>query len=200
MPAKKSHSLAIETILGILMVLFGGAAVFFFFANQGLASQLASLNSQSNGVSTQLTQLQGQLSASTTALQADVQSMTQANAALALNLSFYVVPPGGQATTTFTTALSGTVSGGGKYSYVITTQYGAKIIVANSKDARVVTLLQPLVGETGTPVQFAGNYTPGVTSIILTAVNGVSVTPPPTVSTSTATSTSSSTAQPPTAQ
>jgi hypothetical protein len=186
-PAKKSHAIETETILGILMVAFGVAAIFFFFENRSLSGQISSLNGTSGGVSSQLTALQSQIDASTTALEAQIASTTAGSDALALSLSFYAVPPGTVATTTFTTTLEGTVSGGGKYSYVIMTPYGAKIPVSNSKDVNVIALLKSIVGGT-TSAQFAGNYVPGVDTIALSAVNGVSTTPPPVAATSTATS------------
>ncbi|MDR3582244.1 MAG: hypothetical protein P4L67_03145 [Candidatus Pacebacteria bacterium] len=192
---KKSHAIEVETLLGILMIAFGVVAAFFFFENRSLSGQISSLNATGGGVSSQLSTLQSQLDASTTALAAQVSSATAANTALALDLSFYAVPSGTVATTTFTTALEGTVSLVGKTSYVITTPYGAKVVVANSKDANVIALLKSLVGNL-TPVQFAGNYVPGVASITLTAVNGVSTTPPPVVPTSTPSSSAGTGAAP----
>lgn len=188
---KKSRAIEVETILGILMVIFGAAAAFFYFQNSSLSSQIAALNGTSGGAASALTTLQGQFEASTTALNAAIASANAEKSALALDLSFLMVPSGMPATTTFTAALQGTVSGGGKLFYAITTPHGVKVFVANSKDARVISLLQPLVGTTS--VQLAGNYIPGVASITLTAVNGTSVVPPPTVATSTATSTANTT-------
>jgi hypothetical protein len=183
--AKKSHAIEVETVLGILMVVFGIAAAFFFFENSNLSGQIASLNGASGGASSQLAALQAQLNASTTALDAQISSASADHDALALELSFFAVPPGAPATTTFTAALAGTVSGGGKYSYMITTAHGAKIYVANSKDVNVIALLKSLVGTaTSSPasVQFSGNYFPGSDAITLTAVNGVSTTPAPALS------------------
>jgi hypothetical protein len=179
---KKSHAIEVETILGILMVVFGLAAAFFFFENSKLSGQIATLNGTSGGVSSQLTALQAQVDASTTALDAQIASTTADHDALALELSFFALSPGAPATTTFTTALMGTVSGGGKYSYVITTAHGAKIYVTNSKDGNVVKLLQSLIGtatSAAASAQFSGNYIPGSDAITLTAVNGVSTTPAP---------------------
>lgn len=183
---KKSRAGLTEGVLGILLIVCAAAAIFFFFENKGLSDQITSLNSQSGGVASQLSALQAQMNATTTALEGQVASMQAANSELALELSFYVVPPDATSTTGFASALGGTVSGGGAKAYTIMTTDGAKVSVANSKDARVVALLQPLVGSTTTS-QFAGNYTYGVPSITLTAVNGTSVTAP--VATSTASTT-----------
>ncbi len=175
--ARKSHSLAVESVLGILMVLFAAAALFMFFENRTLSAQVASVDGQSSGVSSQLSALQAQFQASTTALAAQMASTTAANTDLLLDLSFYAVPPGAPATTTPTSALKGTVLGGGKYQYFITTMYGAKVYVANSKDPRVVALLQPLIGGTSIAM-FSGDYVPGADTITITAVNGTPVVAP----------------------
>jgi hypothetical protein len=191
---KKSYALATESVLGALMVIFGAFAAFLFFQNQGLSAKISALNGQSGSVTSQVSALQQQLNASTTALDAQVASVTKKNSMLALELSFYAVPPSmAPATTTFTTALEGTVSGGGRYDYVITTADGAKVYVSNSKDLRVIALMKPLVGATTSVAQFAGNYVPGADTIAITAVNGTSVTPPPAPATSTATTSAANT-------
>ncbi len=178
-----------EILLGILMIVFGALAVYLFLANRGLAGQVSTLTAQSTGVSTQVSTLQNQLDASTTALTAEVASDTTANQELALDLSFYAVPLGSVAAPTSTTILVGVVSGAS--SYVITTPNGAKVRVLNSKDPKVATLMVPLVGAT-TSVLFGGTYTPGVAAITLTEINGVSLIAPPAAS-GTMTSTASST-------
>jgi hypothetical protein len=182
---KKSHAIETETILGILMVVCGVAAAFLFFQNRNLSGQIATLNGTSGSAISQLAEAQSQLSASTTALEVQIASTTANNDALALELSFYAAASGTSATTTFTTMLTGTVLGGGKISYVITTAHGAKVYVSNSKDVNVIALLKPLVGGTA-PIQFSGNYIPGADTIALTAVNGVSTTPVPVAATSSA--------------
>jgi hypothetical protein len=188
---KKSHALATESVLGILMILFGAAAIFLFFENRGLSSQIGSLNASSATLSSEIASLQSQLNSSTSALTAQVGTASAASAELALELSFYAVPPTEPATTTFTSALKGTVVGGGKSPYVIVGVDGAKITVANSKDPHAVALLQPLSGGTTSTHTFSGDYVPGVPSITLIAVDGVSVAPPATVPTSTTSTTTS---------
>jgi hypothetical protein len=184
--------LTTEILLGVLMVAFGALAAYFLFANRSLSDQVATLTAQSSGVTTQVSTLQNQLDASTTSLTAQVASLTTANQELALDLSFYAVPLGTAATSTSTTILIGSVSGGGTRSYLITTPNGAKVLVANSKDPKVVALVQPLVGTT--TVQFGGTYTPGIDSITLTVVNGVSLIAPPAVSPAASSTTSNTTA------
>lgn len=183
--------ITIEIILGALMVVFGGIAIYFFFANQGLSGQVAALTTQSSGVSGQVVAMQNQLNASTTALAAEVASTTAANQDLALGLSFYAAPLGSAATSVSTSVLNGTVSGGGTKPYMITMDNGARVVVANSKDPKVVVAMGPLVGTT--MVQFGGTYTPGIDSITLTEINGVSLLAPPAVPAATPSSTASST-------
>jgi ribosomal protein L12E/L44/L45/RPP1/RPP2 len=192
-PAVRSSSrgpITTEILLGILMIVFGALAVYLFLANRGLSGQVSMLTAQSTGVSTQVSTLQNQLDASTTALTAEVASATTANQELALDLSFYAIPTGSATTPTSTTMLVGLVSGS-TGSYVITTPNGARVRVLNSKDPKVATLMSPLVGAT-TTVPFGGTYTPGIAAITLTEVNGVSLIAPPAVS-GTPTSTASST-------
>ena len=189
--AKKSRALVTESVLGVLMLAFAAAAIFLYFENQGLASQLSSLNGQSSGVSSQVAALQTQFNASTSALQAQMSSTTADNAELMLELSFYAAIPGMTPATTSVSSLSGTVTGGGKYLYAITALHGAKIMVANSKDPRVVALLGPLTATSSVPAQFSGEYVPGSDSMTLVSVNGTMVVPPPAPAAATSTATSS---------
>lgn len=159
------------------MIIFAAGALFLFFENRTLSAQVTSVNGQTNGVSSQLSALQAQFNSSTSVLESQVSSATAENAALMLSLSFYAVPPGAPATTTPVSSLSGTVLGGGKYEYSITTAYGAKVFVANSKNAKVIALLQPLVGQT-TPANFTGTYVPGEDTVTVETVNGTDINAP----------------------
>ncbi len=189
--AKKSRAIVTESVLGVLMLAFAAAAIFLYFENQGLASQLSSLNEQSSGVSSQISALQSQFNASTSVLQAQMSSTTADNAELMLELSFYAAIPGMTPATTSVSSLSGIVTGGGRYPYAITAQHGAKILVANSKDPRVVALLGPLAAASSTSAQVSGEYIPGSDSMTLVSVNGTMVVPPPAPAAATSTATSS---------
>lgn len=197
-----SHGMLITDIVLIVIILaVGGIAGFLYMQNNSLSSQLNSLNGQSSGVTSQLSSLQAEVAASTTALTAQVSSLTAQTEELQTELSFFAVPTSTAPGATSTAMISGIVSAG-KTGYVITAMYGAKIAVANSKVASVITALAPLMATatstvpasasstaTSTPApaptvtpatpataaQFTGVYTPGYDSITLTEVNGTPI-------------------------
>ena len=175
---------------GIAILGFAGLAWYFYSGNAGLAGKVASLTSESATVSAQLTALQAQLNASSTGFAEQIASLTNANADLALNLSFYATPLGGSSSTaaaTLPVTVSGSLSGGGKVLYAVTTPRGAKILVANSADIKISGQLKPIVGHT---VELAGTYIPGSGQMTVNSVTDLT----PSMATSTASSTASSTA------
>jgi cell division protein FtsB len=179
--APKTHGsrgpLITEIILGVIIVVIAALAGFLYMQNKSLTTQVGSLNGQSSGVASQLSALQAQVAASTTALTAQVASLDSEMQEYQAELSFFVASTSTPAGATSTTTVEGVVFVG-KSSYVITAAYGAKILVANSKDGAVVTALTPLLAGTSTPAtaaQFSGTYVPGSDSMTLTAVNGTAV-------------------------
>lgn len=200
-PGNKPHGsrgpLITEIILAIVIIVVGVFAGFLYMQNKSLNAQLGSLNGQSSGVDSQLSALQAQVAASTTALTAQVSSLNAETEELQMELSFYAAPSGTVPGATSTATITGVVSGGGKSLYVVTTMYGAKIYIANSKSASVIAALAPLTGTANatttasttsstiptlpiTPVgptsaQFSGTYVPGLDSMTLTAVNGTAL-------------------------
>ena len=71
-------------------------------------------------------------------------------------------------------SVRGALSGGGKNPYVITTKYRVEIIVKNSKDSKVIALLDPLVG---TAVEVDGTHAYASREFTVTSVNGAKVEP-----------------------
>jgi hypothetical protein len=193
--AAKKRGVGVTEIIAIILVLVFGAGAWYFYAqNSTLAAKVASFNTQGDSVTAQLAALQSQVDASTTALTTQVASLTAANADLALNLSFYAVPPGSSASANpISFTISGSLSGGGKAPYALTTPRGVKVFVSNSSEAQIAAQLKPLIGDT---VQLTGTYIPGFSNITVTSVTDLSV-PPATssASSSDASSTSSSTPQ-----
>jgi hypothetical protein len=193
-----SHGAIItDIVLAVIIVAVGGFAGFLYVQNNSLNAQLNSLNGQSSGVNSQLSSLQAEVAASTTALTAQVSSLTAETQELQTELSFFAVPTSTTPGSTSTATISGTVSAG-KIGYIITTAYGAKIYIANSKVAKVAAALAPLMATAtstapasasstasstptvipaapATAAQFMGTYTPGADSIILTEVNGAAL-------------------------
>jgi hypothetical protein len=203
-PGAKSHgsrgALITDIVLVVVILVVGGFAGFLYMQNNSLNAQLGTLNGQSSGVNSQLSALQAQVAASTTALTAQVSSLTTKTQELQTELSFFAAPTSATPGATSTATISGTVSAG-KTGYVVTAMYGAKIYVANSKVASVITALAPLMATAtstapasasstasstpaaptvipatpATAAQFTGTYVPGSDTITLTEVNGTSV-------------------------
>ena len=156
-----------EVVAAILILVFGGFAWYFYSANAGLAAQVKSLTSQTTSVNAQLASLKSQVGASGAQANSQAATLAAANAALALNLSFYAAPPGSNSAATSSITVSGVLSGTGKAPYALTTSYGAKIFVANSTDPQIAPELKPLVGTT---VQLSGSYTPGSDELTVSSV------------------------------
>jgi hypothetical protein len=174
----KTHAsrgaLITEIVLVIVVLVVGGFAGFLYVQNNNLSGQIKSLQGQSTGVDSQVAALQAQITASTTAYAAQVSSLGGENQELQTELSFYAAPANSVAGATSTATISGTVSGGGKALYILTSTYGAKIYVTNSTNASVVAALTPLIGSAN-ETQFSGTYVPGSDSITLTAINGTAL-------------------------
>ncbi|HUC02115.1 MAG TPA: hypothetical protein VMA75_04430 [Candidatus Paceibacterota bacterium] len=180
-PSAKMHGsrgpLITEIVLGVVALAALAFAGFLYMQNGSLNGKLNSLQGQSTDVNSQLSSLQAQVAASTTALTAQVASLGDETQELQTELSFYVAPSSTTPGATSTATVEGVVYSG-KTAYIITAAYGAKIAVANSKDAAVIAALAPLMAGTSTPAttaQFTGTYTPGIDSMTLTAVNGTAV-------------------------
>lgn len=166
----KKGSLIWGTVAGILILALAGLAWYFYSSANGLNAKIASLTSQSGTLTTQLASLQSQVNASSTSDAAEIASLTAANADLALNLSFYAVPlgtPSSTAATALPITISGTLSGGGKAPYALTTPRGAKIFIGSATTADVSTQMKPLVGQT---IQVSGTYIQGSDEMTATSV------------------------------
>jgi hypothetical protein len=173
-PAKSSKgSKILPVILGILMLAAMAGAGFLYYQNSQLSAKIASVNSQSTQLNGQVNSIQQQVTASTTNLQAQITQLTTDNQELKTELSFYAVSPSAVQGTTSSATLSGMISGGGKNLFLLTTTNGSKIYVVNSKDAKVIAALTPLVGSS--TAQVAGTYISGSDSITITAVNGATL-------------------------
>ncbi len=178
-----------EIVGGIIIVALAGLAWSYASQNGGLAAQITSLNAQSANVSSQLSSLRTELDASSTSYAAQVASLTATNANLALELSFYAVPPGGATTTPI--SIQGTVSAGRQY--VLATPDNAKIYVANSYDPKIAPDLKAAVGKT---VTLSGTYVPGSDVMTVASVSGLPAATPTAPATSTAPSAAANSTKP----
>lgn len=170
-----------------VIIVLAGVSVWLYLENNALSAKIATLGTTSTDVASQLSSLTSQvqsLTASSATLSASVDSLTAANKELTQELSFYALPPNTASGVALPITVGGTLSGGGKIPYVLTTVYGAKIYVQNSSDAKIVAVLKPLVGATA---QLSGTYIPTSDTMTVTSVNGStpsSGTPPPTTASS----------------
>jgi cell division protein FtsB len=174
----------------VLVVIFAGLAGYFYFQNMNLASQVSTVNAQSQSVSGQVSSLQAQvasLTTSNTGASTQVASLQSNVQILKTELSFFAVPAGTNATTTNAT-ISGMLSGG-RPTFVLTTTDGVKVPIKNSADATVKAALQPLATSSQT-VQLGGTYVIGSPIFTALTANGTSLYPPaaPTTTSSTAAS------------
>jgi cell division protein FtsB len=161
----------------VLIVILGAFAGYLFMENSSLASQLQAASGKNQTVTqSSAAQIQA-LGASTTALEAQVASLTTENQDLSTDLALFVAPAGSTSSTApVPISISGMLSAGSaKNTYLITTQYGAKASIKNSSDSGVAAAFQPLLGTT---VQIGGTYVPGTPSITVTSVNGVPIPAP----------------------
>ncbi len=171
----------IVVILGL-----AGWSAYLFWQNRTLKEQA----SQSPGISASLEEVRAQVASLTgekNSLTSQIDAANLERADLLLHLSFFVAPLGGATTTNLT--VSGTIGGGGKSPYTLTTGRQVVLSVKNSSVSDVSKALQPLLGSVA---NIAGTYVPGTRDITVIAVNSVPVEAPPPLSpapTSTPTST-----------
>ena len=159
----------IEIVVIVLLALLSG---WLYFQNISLSSQVKTLSTQSTNVISQLNTLQKGMDATTTALAAQVASLTSQNQDLMISLSFFTVPAGATSSAPEAVSLNGTLSGGGKLPYVLTTSYGVRALLSNltvSKDATTTAFLAPLIGK---QISVSGAHLPGTQSVTVTQVNG----------------------------
>jgi hypothetical protein len=182
--AKKYALLILWAIVTLALL---GAAGYFFWKNRDLNNRFSNLL----GISASLEEANARI-ATLTAQNGDL--LTQFNnlnlerADLALHLSFFLPAVGGATTTDVT--LGGTIGGGGRDPYTITTKRQLVVSVRNSSASDVSRALLPLIGKEAV---ISGKRVPGTREIIVEAVNGEPVEKPaasPTGSTSTPTSAS----------
>lgn len=166
--------MVIYGILGVVIVVFGGIAVYLYVQNNSLSSEISSVKSQSTGVTSQVSSLTSQvaaLTASDTALAASTAGLASANQELMTELSFYAALPGAAPTTT-ALSVAGSLGVNASKNYFVVASYGGKVFVANSKDAKVAAALAPLVGKS---TQLEGTIIPGSETMTVIAVNGNSL-------------------------
>jgi len=171
---KSKKALIPYIVFGVVIVGLAGFAAYLYVQNSSLSAQVGSVSGQSANVTAQVSSLTAQvnsLTASSAALVASTTQLTAAKQELATELSFYAVPAGVTPTSS-AISVTGSLGVNAGKSYFVTALYGGKIFVANSKDAKVAAVLQPLVGSS---TQLSGTFIPGSDVMTVTSVNGTTL-------------------------
>ena len=157
--------------MGVVILLLAGALAFVYFnlnaqldaaqtGNPGDPAQTASLQQQV----TQLTTDKNELTTQTQTLGADKE-------AFLAELGFFVPPASASSTAPVSAIIKGTLSGNASTTFALMTAHNVRVVVLNSKDAKVAAALAPLVGSTST-ITLAGTHPAGSLNLTVTAVNG----------------------------
>jgi hypothetical protein len=149
------------SVLGILVVGFGGLSGYLYQQNQGLMADLVVARTGGDSMSASAQMLQksaDSLNAQNMALKAQVDDLTN-------QLAVFAPGTGSASDAQVSGALS--VNGAGVYS--VTGSTGIVYTVKNSKDSKVAGVLGGLVGSS---VTIAGTHTPGSPTITVISVNG----------------------------
>jgi len=152
--------------MGIVILALGGLTFLFWSQKSGLETRVASLAADKAA-------LMGQVdTAKKNADDAQNKNvaLTAENKDLENQLSLFVAPP--NVTSTVVT-VKGTINGGEKLPYTITTPKGVVLAVKNYKDANVQKVLAPFVGET---IEVTGMHVPGARDITVVSINGKPIT------------------------
>ncbi len=149
------------SVLGLLVIGFGGLSGYLYQQNQGLTADLVVARTGGDSLSASAQMLQksaDSLNSQNMALKAQVDDLTN-------QLAIFAPGSGSASDAQISGALS--VNSAGVYS--VTGSTGIVYTVKNSKDAKVVEVLKGLVGSS---VTIAGTHTPGSPTITVISVNG----------------------------
>jgi hypothetical protein len=182
---KKSKPIALIGV-AVLALIFAGAAGYFWYQNQNLRTAASAAAAASAGAVTPVADTSGfqtQIVALTNdkdALTVKVNDLTNQVNNLSGQLSAFAMPlPGFPLEAAIT--VQGVLGGGGKNFYTVLTDKNILFNIKNSKDPRVVAILQPALTA---PVIISGTHAIGSRDITATSINGTLLVAP-TVATST---------------
>lgn len=158
--------------MGAVILLLAGALAFVYF---NLNGQLTAAQQAGGGNSAQFTALQAQVAQLTKDkgdLTAQLQPLSAENQELAAEVGFFASAGSGATSTNAT--VKGTLSGNASTTFSLLTPHNVKIIIANSKDAKVAAALTPLLNSTST-VTLGGTHAPVSVNFTVTSVNGAAL-------------------------
>jgi hypothetical protein len=158
---KKSWGSIAAIVIMLLIIVGMGALSWMLYQNNSM------LKAQVMSITTQLNTLSGQQTVNSQSLASQIAALQDDNKDLDSQLALFTPR---STTSTVTVTLKGTIGGGGKLNYTLTTSRGIVVNIKNSKDPKIVAALSPLVGIIAT---LTGTQTPGAKEITVTQVNGV---------------------------
>lgn len=169
-PSTKKFMVAMIAMGAVILLLAGALAFVYFNLNAQLdAAQAGNLGDPSQTSSLQ--QQLAQLTADKDGLNAQVQTLDADNQTLLSELGFFVPAASSSSTAPVSAIVKGTLSGNASTTFVLMTAHNVRIVVSNSKDAKVTAALTPLAAGTST-ITLAGTHPAGSTNLTVTAVNG----------------------------
>ncbi len=161
--------------LGVISIILLGGNVYFFLQNGDIRSKFDSLNSGKVSSENQTTSFESQatsLAADKKTLTDEVDSLNKTIVDLNSQISIFAAPAENASATSVSFDVSGTLGGGGKFLYSLTTSKNIVLFVKNSKDAKVNSALKSLLS---TRVQLGGTHEAESNYLTVETVNGQSV-------------------------
>ena len=162
-------SVILPLFLGVIAVGAGVLAYMMWSQKSGLDGQVAALTAQSAAFQAQIQGLEKEKNDAV----ARAAAVADSTKDLEGELSLFVVPMGSSPSSPVT--VKGTINGLDKVSYTVTTAKGIMLIIKNSKDPAVSSLLPSFVGKT---TEITGTHVPGARDITITALNGKPIVTP----------------------
>jgi len=150
--------------LGVLSIILLGGNVYFFLQNRDLSSKIGALS----GVSASTENQVASLTADKKNLTDQINSINKTLADLNSQISIFAASATGS-TSTVSFEISGTLGGGGKSLYSVTTSKNVVLLIKNSKDTDVDTVLKSLIG---TQVGIGGTHQPESNQLTVITING----------------------------
>lgn len=167
---KGGHSLLLIVMGAVTALSLGTAGFLWWKGSSSSSAQTKTLISENTSLTQQVAALTGKANDLTTkanTLEAD-------NKTLTAELSIFITAGAGSSGEVAIT-VRGTLAGGGKTQYVVTTPHGIMAYVKNWKDAKVDAALAPFAGK---DIEIGGTHIPGYRDITVTSVNGQAIAAP----------------------
>lgn len=186
----KNKGNVLTIALGVISVLLLGGNVYFYF--QSTAKQPQAPAAAGTGTSQQQEALIASLTSDKNTLTQQVDTLNKTMADLSGQLAIFE-PAATSTITSVSFDVSGTLGGGGKVLYSLTTSRNIILSVKNSRDVKVEAALKDSVGK---QVSLQGTHQPGSTSLTVVSVNNQPVDAPVVATSTTRAATTTTTVAP----